>query len=775
MGNHRLALPRGIGFASERIAFVGRRPRAWLVFLAAGLGLTLGAAWIGDEHAVQPILSGAGFIAAAAIEVGVRVHRPSRSLPWRLIALCTVLTTIGIGIVPSIGEARVVGQTLAGLGYAAGFAGFVLLIRDRMPGGERAAFLDAAILASGTGVLIWAFGFAPLAVGARQSSVAGAAYFYPALIASAVVARRWFLQGPHRPATRLIVLLVLVSNGITILDMVRSFVGHDAFGGLYLAAEFASLAFVGAAALNPSMALASERQRAEPRPVGPGRMVALVVALLLNPATLAIEVWLGREIDPAPYLIGGIVIGLLVIARLGDALRQLGESLHERGVLMELLRRQALFDSLTGLPNRSMFIERLAGDFARRTSERPLAVLLLDLDDFKTVNDSLGHQAGDELLVAVGDRLRGAIRHGDIAARFGGDEFVVALPDCIDEDGPIHTAERILGALREPFDIAGRRLTVLASVGVAIAGPDDRSPDDLVRNADIAMYLAKARGKGRLELFEPSMHEAASTQRTLRIDLAAGIPRGDLRLHFQPVIELSSGRTVGHEALVRWQRDGQLVAPGDFIPTAESSGLINGLTDWVVDHACRAVVSWDGPDDDAWVSVNLSPSQLTRENLVERIEGTLTATGLPANRLIVEITESSLLDINVARPALVGLSALGVRIAIDDFGTGYSALSYLARLPIDIVKIDRSFVSALQRDGPEEAIASAIIALARRLGLKTVGEGIETAAQLDQLAALGCDLGQGFYLGRPVARDPHPAGRRRVGRRVVRTLAPVRA
>jgi predicted signal transduction protein with EAL and GGDEF domain len=331
----------------------------------------------------------------------------------------------------------------------------------------------------------------------------------------------------------------------------------------------------------------------------------------------------------------------------------------------------------------------------------------------------------------------------------GGDEFVITLPSCADAHVPLRVAQRVLASLSEPFNVAGNSLIAHASIGVAVASADDKTADELVRNADVAMYLAKSHGKGRVEVYEASMQEAAMTQLQLRTDLEAGIAGGDLRLHYQPIVDLRTGRTVGYEALVRWMRDGRLVPPGEFIPMAESSGLIGPLTDWVVEEACRTTADWGASDARPWVSVNLSSSQLIRPDIVTRFGRALDTSGLAPDRLVIEITESALLEIEVAKPAVERLSELGVRVAIDDFGIGYSTLSYLARLPIDIVKIDRSFVIALQHAGPEEAIASAIIALAKRLGLMTIGEGIETASQLDQLAALGCDLGQGFYLGRP--------------------------
>jgi Amt family ammonium transporter len=263
------------------------------------------------------------------------------------------------------------------------------------------------------------------------------------------------------------------------------------------------------------------------------------------------------------------------------------------------------------------------------------------------------------------------------------------------------------------------------------------------------MYLAKKRGKSRIEVFDQSMHADAVSQLQLRTDLAAGIANDELRLHYQPIVDLLTGRTIGYEALVRWLRAGQLVPPMEFIPLAESSGLIGPLTDWVVVEACRTVATWGNLGDRPWVSVNLPSSQLIRDDIVAFLGTALEASGLSPDRLVIELTESSLLEIDVARPAIERLTAIGVRLAIDDFGTGYSALSYLASLPIDIIKIDRCFVAALEEAGPEEAIAMAIIALSKRLGITTIGEGIETATQLDLLAALGCDLGQGYFLGRP--------------------------
>ena len=762
MENRAVNAPLQVPRASMGPGLVRLRRSGWLIFLVVGLGAALLGGFNGDERTVRPLLTLLGLAATAAVLIGAHQHRPAKLLPWRLLAGCTLATTVGGVLVPMAGGLAVFGQLSTVGGSVAGMAGFIMLIRGRIPGGDRAAFLDAAILASGTGVLIWAFGFAPYVVAAHQRSVVAIAFFYPTVILLAMVARMWLLPGAHRPATRLIVMLVVASNAIITFDMLRGMGGGGAFNALGLLATFAELAFLGAAALHPSMAILPEHPPADVRHISRRRIIALTAALLVNPATLAIEASSGRQVDPAPYIIGGVLIGFLVIGRLGNAMRELGESLRERESLADRLRHQALYDGLTALPNRRHFTDRLAADFANRSTDRPLAVLLIDLDEFKAVNDSYGHLAGDNVLMAVGARLRRTIRDTDMAARLGGDEFVISLPACANSIIPVHVAERVLAAFAEPFDIGGRLVPVSASIGVALAGTDDETADDLVRNADIAMYTAKSRGKGRLEVFDLSMQADATTQLQRVTDLAAGIAAGELRLHYQPIVDMRTGRVIGYEALVRWLRKGQLILPMEFIPLAESSGLIGPLTDWVVAEACRATAAWGEPGDRPWVSVNLPSSQLVREDLVAYLARTLQASGMSPNRLVIELTESSLADIDVARPAIERLSQLGVRLAIDDFGTGYSALSYLARLPIDILKIDRSFVTALEDEGPEEAIAAAIIALAKRLGLTTIGEGIETLPQLDRLAALGCDLGQGFYLGRPAAdedRRPTPVAR----------------
>jgi diguanylate cyclase (GGDEF)-like protein len=494
---------------SPLIAAMRPGPRTWLYFLAGGLALATFGALVGDERAVSPVLVLMGMATGAAVLIGVRMNRPARALPWRLLAICTLISTLGIPLLQVPGLVSILGQAMAVGAALLGYSGFILIVRGRIPGGDRAAILDAAIIASGIGVLVWAYGLAPYVVAAKQTSIVAAASFYPVIVALAMVARLWFLPGAHRPATRLIVLLVVASNGIIGLEVLRSIATIGALPGALAFANFAELAFMGAAALHPTMALAPERHVADREPLSRRRLAVLTAALLVNPVVLAVVSASGEVVDPAPYVVGGVIIGLLVMARLRDALGQLGASLIERESLMDLLRRQALYDGLTALPNRRFFTERLAADFDDRSSGGTLALLLVDLDDFKSVNDRFGHEAGDALLVAVGQRLRASIREGDMAARLGGDEFVIILPRNQDPSFPTSLAERIVRILGEPYDIAGQRLTVPASVGAAVASPADQTPDDLVRHADLAMYEAKNQGKGRLRVAEPAHLGAA--------------------------------------------------------------------------------------------------------------------------------------------------------------------------------------------------------------------------------------------------------------------------
>ncbi len=419
------------------------------------------------------------------------------------------------------------------------------------------------------------------------------------------------------------------------------------------------------------------------------------------------------------------------------------------------MSQRAFTDPLTNLASRSLFRSRLdhANELAARSGLTP-AVLFIDIDDFKTVNDSLGHAAGDDLLTEVGQRIRRALRSGDTAARMGGDEFAILVESATVEEAT-QLADRVLRLLRDPFAIGGHTLPIRISIGVAVA-TSTSAPGDLLRDADTAMYVAKAAGKDRHATFEPSMHEAAFRRLRLKTDLGRAVEQDDLTIDYQPVVDLVSGTTTGVEALLRWHHPERgMVPPLEFIPLAEETDLIVEIGRRVMDRACQQVADWGALIPDLSVYVNLSMRQLCDPELVGDVTAVLDRSGLTPDRLVLEITESGLMD-DVERSirSLVALKALGVRLAIDDFGTGHSSLSYLRQLPVDILKIDRSFISELSndRDGGK-TIAGVIVSLGRTLGLHIIAEGVEEPDQLTALQDAGCDSAQGYLLARPMPPD----------------------
>ena len=430
----------------------------------------------------------------------------------------------------------------------------------------------------------------------------------------------------------------------------------------------------------------------------------------------------------------------------------------ERKLLQEELSRQAFYDSLTGLANRALFDDRVQHALAHadRRGHR-LAVLLLDLDGFKIINDSLGHQAGDQVLVMVAQRIKACCRLSDTVARLGGDEFAVLLEEGVDEEEAKGVAGRLLEILREPFLVKGREMTVGGSIGIAIHEEAAGSTEDLLRDADAAMYCAKSRGRDRYELFEPSMHTRAVQLFELNTDLQKGLDQGQFVVHYQPILDLAAEELQGVEALVRWQHPERgLLAPDEFIPVAEQSGLIVPLGTWVLREACRQVQAWreEFPDRKPSVSVNLSPRQLYEPDLVAQVRAVLEETGFDPGGLILEITEGALLQgVEETKRKLADLKQLGVRLAIDDFGNGSTTLAYLGEFPVDILKIDRSFIRGMC-DNPEGRIlVQAILDLARALKLDTVAEGIELKEQRTELLTSGCASGQGFFFAEPVAPE----------------------
>ena len=432
---------------------------------------------------------------------------------------------------------------------------------------------------------------------------------------------------------------------------------------------------------------------------------------------------------------------------LGDAL--------ERQITEDDIRHRALHDPLTSLPNRVLFMDRLQQAVQRLDRrEVQVAILFLDLDHFKLVNDSMGHAVGDELLAAAAPRLKQSLRSSDTVARFSADEFGILLEEITGEHDAIEMAERIAGIFNRPFVLDGNEHFVSTSIGIALASIGDRA-EDLVRDAEAAMHRAKERGRARYELYDEGLRGRAISRLRVENDLRRALERDELTLDYQPVVSLRSRSIVGVEALVRWDHPERgRVAPLEFIPIAEENGLIEPIGRWVLDHACRQGAAWYERRPDAppiGVAVNLSAAQFESRSLVETVDRALHAAGLDPALLSLEVTESVMMgDADELTRTLAALKQIGARLILDDFGTGYSSLAYLTRLPLDVLKVDRSFVDGLGTEPRDTAVTEAIIAMSHALGLDVVGEGAETALQVSELARLGCDLVQGYHFSPPV-------------------------
>jgi diguanylate cyclase (GGDEF)-like protein len=415
---------------------------------------------------------------------------------------------------------------------------------------------------------------------------------------------------------------------------------------------------------------------------------------------------------------------------------------------------------VTDLPNRALFRDRVnhALATAKRTRQS-VAAMFMDLDEFKVVNDSYGHATGDALLKAVAKRLISCVRGGDTVARLGGDEFAVLLEEVTDV-APVEVGERIMRALDAPFRIDGREIHIRASVGIAFANgkEGEAATDELLRNADVAMYVAKGHGKGRCEVYKPTVHKTVMRQLELKTDLQRALDQGEFVLHYQPLVTLETERISGLEALVRWEHPTRgTIPPLEFIPLAEESGLIIPLGRWVLRTACHEAQRLHEKyphDPPLTMAVNLSARQLQSPTLVGEVRDALADSGLEPSSLTLEVTESAMMqNIEVSVLRLEALRALGVRIAIDDFGAGYSSLGYIRRFPVDILKVDKSFIDRIDQGDEELALAAAIIDMARVLNLCPVAEGVERVEQFERLLELGCDLAQGFYFAKPAGQD----------------------
>jgi diguanylate cyclase (GGDEF)-like protein len=444
-------------------------------------------------------------------------------------------------------------------------------------------------------------------------------------------------------------------------------------------------------------------------------------------------------------------------AQLEEVVRNLNQEVAHHKTTQEKLRQQSLQDALTGLPNRTLLMEHLQKALQRsqRNKNYVFALLFIDLDRFKIINDSFGHSVGDRLLIAVSRILKESTREADTVARLSGDEFAILLEDLQDFHTAIAIAERLLDRLTSPIHLEDRQVFAGASIGIVLGTANYQNGTELLRDADIAMYRAKASGKGRYAIFDREMYDRTIHLSQIETDLRYAIERQELLLHYQPIISLANGRITGFEALLRWQHPNKgLIAPGDFIAIAEDTGLIVPIGEWVLREACRQLRDWQEKFPSVsslHISVNLSSRQIKQFDFVDKLAKILSATGLNGQNLRLELTETMLMDRGEKTIELLfGIKAQKVQLSIDDFGTGYSSLSYLHRFPIDALKIDRSFVSPIDANGKNCEIVKTIITLAHSLGIKAIAEGVETTHQLTHLRKLGCDEAQGYFFSKPL-------------------------
>ena len=696
-----------------------------------------------------------GMLAVAGVLAGVAIHRPAKAAPWLLLAGGQALTTtgdwtwvvleraFGMEPFPSVADAFYLG------GIALTGAAIVWLVRGRIPDGDRAGLLDALIVAVGVGLVSWIYLMEPIvADGSATLAETTFALAYPLLdiVILALLVRIALAPGRRVPALTMLLgaLVALLAADFVYAALALAdgyWTGHPVEAGWLISA-----ALYAAAALHPSMREIAEPVESDEVRLSAWRFLLLAAASLMAPAVLLIQWLAGEPIDVPVIAAASIVLFLLVIARLGGVVADLRANLRHRQILEAELQQQAFHDPLTGLANRTLFADRLGRALSQR--DEPVAVLFLDLDDFKTINDSHGHMAGDELLIAVAHTLSSSVRPEDTVARLGGDEFAVLVERGATEGVARQLADRLIGGLKRPVRVAGRDRSVGASIGISLGRSGRASAEQLMSEADIAMYVAKGDGKGGSSLFDPRTHASVVRSIGLRDDLDRAIRERQFEMHYQPIVDLETGDLAGVEALARWRHPTRgLLGPADFIAVAEATGTIITLGQWIFDESCRQAAAWSsGPlADRRFMSINLSTIQITYPGFVEFVTDAIARAGVDPSRLLVEVTESANPDPGAVVDALMRIHALGIRLAVDDFGTGFASMEQLARLPFAVIKMDRSLVAAVDTDPRAESVVTGVTDLARRLGAITVAEGVERATQLPPLRAMGCQMAQGFH------------------------------
>ncbi len=727
----------------------------WKIWLVGAAALTTIYFFVEKSPESKLVLyNGVGLVSLILLLVGIWKNKPKPIAPWMWFAggLASFLTADVIYYIIELqsGDAGPPFPNLADGFYLAMYPlmiiGLIKMVNEVAPGRSRASFIDAAVVGIAMFGTLWVLFVDDFFVSDTSFGSLFVSLAYPVMdVALLAVAARLVVTVhlKHPPFA----FIVTAIGSLAVADTgYQIYLSNGTFRtGLFIDA-FWLLFYVGfaIAALHPTVA------RRPPEPEDQDRLtpVQLVIMFVATLSVPLIDLFWGNLADRVVTIAASAMLFMLILTRVFDLMKTV-----EKG--KDRLRHDAEHDSLTGLANRVLFAERTKAALAKNDKSHPVAVLFIDLDDFKTVNDSLGHQAGDQLLAEVATRLGTVVREGDTVARFGGDEFAVLLESAVDRRAATNVARRALESLGDPIDLGDRSVRAMASIGIAMDTDGTSDVDSIMRNADVAMYLSKSRGKGRFEIFEAEMHEEAMERLDLKADLQKALDEKQFQLHYQPIFDLPTGKVRLVEALIRWKHPERgMIQPDRFIALAEENGMIVPIGDWVIREACRQAAQWHKIPgcEDISVSVNLSMRQLQDDQLINSLTNAIAASGIAANRLVLEITESMLaIDADLSVGILGQLKTIGVKLAIDDFGTGYSSFSYLKAYPVDCIKIDRSFINELHRSSTSSALVEAIVNLSRALGAYTVAEGIEYSDQAGILRKLGCDRGQGFYHCRPLS------------------------
>jgi diguanylate cyclase (GGDEF)-like protein len=724
-------------------------------------GVNAVPAW-GPASGLQPAYQLAAFGSVAGVLAGIRLNRPPVARPWLVMAAGLATLVVGDafearrGVLLHGDRDASVGDVAHLLGYVLLAAGLLLLAHDRRPG-DRAGRLESWIVSAGAALIFVELLIRP-SLDAGPGTTAGTmvSVAYPACDVLLVLGltRLATASAGRTRAGRLILIaggLLLVADTISILLGLHATPDHRP-GDLLRLLSYTGFA---AASLHPTMAvLASPATRTGPAGPNRWRLLAVGLATLIVPGVLAAEELLGVDHDNWAVIVGSIVLSGLVFARMAVAIEQIAEVNRSRAELQDQLAYDAAHDSLTQLPNRARGLALTRRALARdRGAGGSTALLFIDLDGFKHVNDTLGHRSGDEVLRRVADRLRDSVRGDDSPIRYGGDEFLVLLRGVGEAEVALSVARRLIATLSEPITLAGNTARIGASAGVSLATGGTTDAATLIHEADAAAYVAKSSGRGRAQLYDADMRRVADRRRVLEQDLQAAIGRDELVLHYQPIVDSHSGAVEGYEALVRWDRPGAALLPPEFLPIAEQSDLICDVDRWVLEQAAAQLVRWAETlgDDGPYVSVNLSPRHVARSRVIHDVAHALTASGADPSRLVVETGEAVLTDLAHSVAHLRRLRELGVRVSLDDFGSGFNSLSRLADLPVDMVKIDRRYVDVGATDSAK--LLHLMIQGAHLVGLSAVAQGVEHDVQLATLRSLDCEAVQGFHIARPMPAE----------------------